>query len=283
MFTIGDFATHGSVSVRMLRHYDAVGLLRPARVDAVSGYRYYAAGQLARLNRIIALKGLGLTLEQVREILDEKIDVGELRGMLRLREAELEASMSADAARLAQVGERLRMIESEGRMSSEDIVTKRITPVRVAELTGTADRAAPESIGPVIQPLYDELFARLERAGVTPVGAGLAYYEQGSEGEDSVVVHAAVQVGPDVGRAGARGAGAGTYDFSVVDLPEVPVAATIVHRGSMDGVMASLQTLARWIESNGYRSVGHPRELHLACEGGPENWVTEIQEPVVRA
>ena len=70
MFTIGDFARHGRVSVRMLRHYDATGLLRPARVDPASGYRFYEAGQLARLNRIIALKDLGFTLEQVRTMLD---------------------------------------------------------------------------------------------------------------------------------------------------------------------------------------------------------------------
>ncbi len=61
MFSIGDFARHGRVSVRMLRHYDAIGLLRPDRVDAVTGYRYYEGGQLARLNRIVALKDLGFT------------------------------------------------------------------------------------------------------------------------------------------------------------------------------------------------------------------------------
>jgi len=73
MFTIGDFARHGRVSVRMLRHYDATGLLRPARVDPASGYRFYEAVQLARLNRIIALKNLGFTLDQVRAMLDEHV------------------------------------------------------------------------------------------------------------------------------------------------------------------------------------------------------------------
>jgi hypothetical protein len=48
MFSIGDFARHGRVSVRMLRHYDAIGLLRPAHVDPATGYRSYTAGQLAR-------------------------------------------------------------------------------------------------------------------------------------------------------------------------------------------------------------------------------------------
>ncbi|EPY92305.1 hypothetical protein K530_53985 [Streptomyces noursei CCRC 11814] len=82
MFSIGDFARYGRVSARMLRHYDAIGLLPPARTDPVTGYRSYAAAQLARLNRIIALKDLGFSLQQVAAILDEQVGAAELRGML---------------------------------------------------------------------------------------------------------------------------------------------------------------------------------------------------------
>jgi len=77
--------------MRMLRHYDALGLLRPARVDAVTGYRSYEACHLSRLNRIVALEGRGFTLAQVQAFLS----AGELRGMLRLRQAELQSQMAA--------------------------------------------------------------------------------------------------------------------------------------------------------------------------------------------
>src|SRR5919107_2651682 len=99
MLSIGHFARHGRVSVRMLRHYDAIGLLQPACVDRATGYRSYDAGQLSRLNRIVALKGLGFTLEQVRYILDE-VSVEELRGMLRLRQAELQSQIPNHTAPL---------------------------------------------------------------------------------------------------------------------------------------------------------------------------------------
>jgi DNA-binding transcriptional MerR regulator len=69
--------------VRMLRHYDAIGLLRPAHVDPTTGYRSYDAGQLSRLDRIVALKGPGFTLQQVRSVMDDEVGVEELRGMLR--------------------------------------------------------------------------------------------------------------------------------------------------------------------------------------------------------
>jgi DNA-binding transcriptional MerR regulator len=138
MFSIGDFAKLGRVSVRMLRHYDAIGLLRPAAVDPASGYRFYNADQLRRLNRVIALKDLGFTLQQVQAILDDKVDVVELRGMLRLRRAQIEAQLADDATRLAGVEARLRMIEKEGHMGTEDVVLKEVAPLRVATLSAVA-------------------------------------------------------------------------------------------------------------------------------------------------
>ncbi|MFE5972421.1 MerR family transcriptional regulator [Streptomyces sp. NPDC056460] len=273
MFTIGDFARHGRVSVRMLRHYDAIGLLRPARVDPHTGYRFYTAEQLALLNRVIALKDLGFTLEQVGAILDEKFDADELRGMLRLRQAELEAAMAEARARLAQVGARLRAIESEGRMSTQDVVVKKIPAVRIAELSGVAASFGPQHIGPVIGPLYDELCGRLEAAGLTGFGPGIAYYEDAGQGDGSVLVHAGMTVPEETAVEGVE----------VRVLPAIEEAATVVHRGSMDTVLPTAQTLARWIEANGYETRHYARELYLECPEDRSRWVTELQEEIVRA
>jgi DNA-binding transcriptional MerR regulator len=276
MFSIGDFAKLGRVSVRMLRHYDAIGLLTPAVVDPASGYRFYNAEQLRRLNRVIALKDLGFTLQQVQVILDDQVDVVELRGMLRLRRAQLEVQMTADAARLTGVAARLRMIEQEGHMNTQDVVLKEVASIRIAELAASAAGYGPEHISPVIGPLYPELMRRLEAANVTPTGPAIAYYEPDpGESGDAVTVHAGMPVsaGPDP-----------RYDFTVVDLPPIPTAATIIHHGSMDDVMQSLQTLARWIEDNGYRPVGYHREVYL--DYYPEKadqGVTELQVAVVKA
>ncbi|MEU1368565.1 MerR family transcriptional regulator [Streptomyces sp. NPDC005803] len=275
MFTIGDFARHGRVSARMLRHYDAVGLLRPARTDPATGYRSYEAAQLARLNRIIALKDLGFTLQQVRSVLDDEVGPKELRGMLLLRRAELEAAMAAAAARLAQVEARLRSIESEGHMSVDEVVIKSVPAVRVAELTGVAEGYGPDDITPVIGPLYDRLFPLLEGAGVRPAGPGVARYEEAPEGGGAIVVHAGVTVSAPVGPLGDTG-------VTVVELPPFE-AATIVHRGPMEAILPTAQTLARWIDAGGYRSAGYAREINLECPADREQWVTELQEPVTRA
>ncbi|MFJ9980796.1 MerR family transcriptional regulator [Streptomyces cyaneofuscatus] len=279
MFTIGDFARYGRVSRRMLRHYDAIGLLHPDRTDPATGYRFYGAAQLARLNRIIALKDLGFTLQQVRDVLDERVGPEELRGMLRLRRAELAEAVAAATARLAQVEARLRSIESEGHMPADDVVIKTVPAVRVAELTGIAASYEPQDIGPVIGPLYEELFPLLEGAGVRPTGPGIAWYEDaphGSpEGGGAVVVHAGVTVAAPVGPVGGTG-------VRVVELPPFE-AATIVHRGAMDDVLPAAQTLARWLDANGYRSTGYAREVNLECPADRSQWVTELQEPVAKA
>ncbi|MEU8131661.1 MerR family transcriptional regulator [Micromonospora sp. NPDC049049] len=274
MFTIGDFARLGRVSVRMLRHYDSIGLLPPASVDPHTGYRFYRADQLRRLNRVIALKELGLTLEQVRSIVDDAVDVAELRGMLRLRRSQLAEQLAADTARLTAVEARLRMIESEGRMTTQDVVLKEIAPVRVAELIAVAPSYQGEDIGPVIQPLYPELFRRLTAAGITPTGPSIAWYEPVDPGGDAVVVHAGVLV--DVEPSAAP-------DVTVRDLPELRTAATTIHHGAMDDVEPSMQALARWIEANGYRTDGFAREVYLDyCPDTPEKGVTELQVAVYR-
>src|SRR5215472_3824679 len=219
MFSIGEFAHHGRVSVRMLRHYDAIGLLRPASTDPVTGYRFYTARQLADLNRAIALKDLGFTLQQVQAILAENVTAAELRGMLKLRRAEIQSQIEAESARLARVEARLMTIEDEASTPADGVVLKRLPAARVAELTGTAAGFEPEAITPVIQPLYHQLWCQLATAGVAAAGPALAHYEDSPAGDGGVVVHAAVPVFSD---AGAE------HGFAVVELAAVEDAAAIV-------------------------------------------------------
>src|SRR5579862_3224485 len=199
----------------MLRHYDAIGLLRPATIDAVSGYRFYQAVQLAELNRIIALKDLGFTLGQVQAILAERVTAAELRGMLKLRRAEIFERIEAETARLARVEARLLTIEDEARVPVDGVVIKRLAPVRVGELTGTAAGYEPEAITPVIGPLYCELWQQLAAAGVPAAGPAVAYYEDTTGGDGAIVVHAAVPVVTE-----PRGEHRREPGFRVVDLPE---------------------------------------------------------------
>jgi predicted transcriptional regulator YdeE len=111
MLKIGEFAQEGQVTIKTLHHYAKLGLLKPIWTDRFTGYRYYSREQLSRLNRIMALKDLGFTLEQIGQVLQEEMTLDELRGMLRLKQAELAQHIGEAQARLARIEERLLRIE----------------------------------------------------------------------------------------------------------------------------------------------------------------------------
>ena len=206
----------------------------------------------------------------MQSIVDDEVSPEELRGMLRLRQAELRTRIDADAARLRQVEARLAIIEKEGTMPGEDVQLTSLPAVRMAYCSGVAGGFDPADIGPVIQPLYPQLCTALDRAQVMPTGPSLAWYEDAPDG--GVLVHAGLPVTIEPG----------SYDgFDVVDLPAVEQAATIVHRGVMDDVMPTVQTLAQWIDAHGYKSTGYNRELYISYGDGPGPWAVELQEPVV--
>ena len=157
-------------------------------------------------------------------------------------------------------------------MPTDEIVVKSVPAVRVARLTATAASYEPEDIGPVIQPMYPQLFERLGRAGVAPAGHGIATYE--SADGDAVVVRAGVTVAVEPSPA---------YDFEVVDLPAIAEAATVLHRGKMDDVDTSYQAVAAWIEAHGYKQKGFAREVYVRYgEGDPADWVTELQLEITK-
>lgn len=132
MFRIGDFSKLSRVSVKTLRYYDELGLLKPAHVDRFTGYRYYSADQLLQLNRILALKDLGFSLEQTTRSIQGTLTLAQMSEILRMKHAELQWRVQDNQARLARVEARLRSIEHENMMPKDDVVLKSIEAKTVA-------------------------------------------------------------------------------------------------------------------------------------------------------
>src|SRR5512138_3101742 len=121
MIKIGDFARLGQVSIVTLRHYDEIGLLKPAQVDRFTGYRYYSLDQLPRLNRILALKDLGFSLEETARLLDDALSPAQMRALLRTKQVQLQQRVAEEQARLVRVEARLRQIEQEEIMPTYEV------------------------------------------------------------------------------------------------------------------------------------------------------------------
>ena len=98
MLKIGEFSKLSRVSVRMLRHYDEIGLLKPAETDRFTDYRYYGEDQLPTAGRIAALKDMGFSLADIVRILAVYDDREQLERFFSARQMELEA-LSQDTAR----------------------------------------------------------------------------------------------------------------------------------------------------------------------------------------
>jgi DNA-binding transcriptional MerR regulator len=121
MLKIGDFSRLSQVSVKTLRYYDEVALLKPTQVDEVSGYRYYAVAQLRHLHRILALRDLGFSLDQIGYVLEADLSIEELRGMLRLRRAEQQQRLLEEQERLDRVEALLQLIHHENTVNTDTV------------------------------------------------------------------------------------------------------------------------------------------------------------------
>lgn len=272
MLSIGEFARLGQVSPRMLRHYDELGLLRPEQVDPTNGYRSYGARQLGRLHRLLALRDLGFTLDQIGGLLNEEPPIEQLRGMLRLRRAQIEETVDEEKARLRRVEAHLRALEGSDTMDVQDIVVKHTQPLRIAEALGTAPGFGHENLGPVFAELLPVVLAHLARIDARP-GISVAYYDEPAD-DGSVCLHTGFDVGDQDVSDGDR--------VRIVDLPVIEVAS-VVHRGPMDTIVPAYEALARWIENSGYHPVGRSRELyHEWHDEDPTRHVTELQLPIAR-
>lgn len=270
MFVIGQFAQLAKVSVRTLRHYDEVGLLRPAAVDNVTGYRSYSASQLPALNRILVLKDLGFTLAEITRMIESGVGNDELVGMLRLRQAEAERDAADERRRLARVAARIDILTGVPEMTISDtdsaVVVKPLDPVRVAVIGEQADGFDVE-FAPIFARLYPALFGELGRCDVQPAGPTYGLYDARSDG--TIDIFAGVVVAPDA-----------EIDSSAVtlrDLPAVDRAATLVHAGSMETVTRSYAILDHWIGAAGEKPLGYSREVYLDCPEDQDDWITELQ------
>ncbi len=267
MLSIGDFARLAGVSVRMLRHYDRLGILVPARVDEWTGYRSYSADQLPRANRLVALKDLGFPLEQVGSLLDDGMPPERVRALLEARRDELRAQVAADTRRLAGVEARLRLIERGSPMTE---YTE--TPLPELSLVGTtATVAEMDEIEAEIGPMFDRVNAAIAQAGAAYTGPGVATYD--AQGERMLVT-----VGEQIGDA-AVPAG-----LARVRVPSAARAVTgRLEAPDLAGIQAAWQDLVAEVERRGLRASGPGREVyHATPHDGPDaaGWVIDLQQPV---
>lgn len=288
MVKIGDFARLCRVTVKTLRHYDQIGLLVPAEVDPFTGYRYYSLEQLPRMNRILALRDLGFSLDEIQTLLSENLSTQGMQQIFRSKEAEIKARINEEQERLRRIRARLRVIEKEaGSMSEYEVALSRQEPMRILSVRDTIPSYVDQGR------LWGELVSyttanRINWAKDGQFGGryGTIYHnseeEAGIDAEVFVILDDGVESGMQSGmESGSQSFGGGR--IKTRDLEGYETVASVIHHGSYHLLGEAYSALFRWIENNGYESAGPHIEFYIKSivdTKDPEEMVTRIQVPV---
>lgn len=265
-YKIGVFAQLNKVSIKTLHHYDEIGLLKPAYVDANNGYRYYTSSQLPDLHHILALRQIDFSLEEIKSVLNGASE----EALLRNKKQELSDQIYD---RMKQIASIESYLVHANHQPLPHVVIKSLPEVTVARMH-------------VELKAYEELFDWMPKFGMEMERCGcvcalpdycFTLYEEVDD-QDANVHAVLCQAVTKIAK-----------ESEIVDcciMPEVPEAACMYHQGAYTDFPKTYQALIAYIEENGYEMIGTPRECYIDGIWNKENqkdWLSEIQIPVKKA
>ncbi len=275
MFQIGEFSKLVRVSPRMLRHYEKCGLIYPAKVDAMTGYRLYSAEQIPLLSRIVQLRDIGFNIDEIGDALPHFEDEGYILRALEKKESAIRASIETENDKLVKLA-RLRdsFVEKEITIMAYEVVLKELPKIPALTLRKTISDYRRE--GELWQKLGGYM-AQNKIACPDSEESGYSIYWDDEHKERDVDVEIAIPV---------EKMGASSDGFVYRELEAIPLAATLRWQGPYDGGYdATIEKLGAWMEENGYAFAGHVRGCSIrtpADQSDPNNYLTELQIPVVK-
>lgn len=263
LYRIGLFANMNHVTIKALRHYDELGILKPVYVDEASGYRYYASAQIPVIHQILSLRSMGFSLEDIREVQNGYPE----RELLLKRKQNLLAEIAEKTAKLAQVESYL---SSNRRETDYHVRIKPLPEVIVASMR----KRIPDYGGLCeFMPFMGHEMEKQDCICAEPEYCFSIYHdgEYREEDIDVEICEAVTEKKRD------------TEFLKFKVIPAVETAACILHKGPYEGFPHSYAAILDFVEKNGYEICGYPRESYIDGvwnKESEEEWLTEIQFPV---
>ena len=255
----------------MLRYYEKCGLLHPAEIDRFTGYRLYSAVQIPLLSRIVALRDMGFSTDEIEEALPYFNDAEAMQKILERKIGEIRSTIDAEQNKLKKIAALRGALEKECVNMIYNAELKTLKAEYVLSLRETIPAYNSES------QLWEKLSKFMIENDIACDKGGYSIYHDTEYKEDNVDVEIAVPVQK---RSESKGA------FQYKELEAIPLAATIRFSGPYEGYSSAMGNLAKWIEENGYIMDGPIRGLAVACPAdvnSPDDYLTEIQVPVKKA
>ncbi|MBT2763637.1 MerR family transcriptional regulator [Paenibacillus sp. ISL-20] len=255
MMKISAFAKVSGISIKTLRYYDELGLLKPAHVDEQSGYRYYSEEQLLTVKRIAAYKEQGFTLEQLQPFFEEDIDTDVVKNKLADKMTELQHAMRTLQLQLDEVNSRMSRLEPSEAGDPAG-------PIRIREVPSQLAASIRDQVPPSqLCLLLDEITKYAIFYGEPEVSQLIILWHDDGSGNANVAdIEIAIPITGDIPANGRV-----RVDF----LPELQSAASLVHRCDPYGYSCpAVPELKAWISSQGLvQSDREPiREIYLTSD-----------------
>lgn len=269
MFKISTFAKLSKLSLKTLRYYDQIGILKPHKVHDDTGYRYYSADQLLELNRILIYKELGFTLPQIAQLLQENISYEQIQGMLRLKRSEIQQMIDMEQTKLARIEERIQLMERDGHLEPGQEIRIKAEAAQIFMFYNVSGR---EELIPSQLLHLDSLLSKDTRPWIQGPQVILWREVDGKEDEFEF----------EVGYFLTGEPASVPEPFQLRTLPREPMVASMAFHSHSNFDVAACVYLARWIENNNYQIKEHEpgRELYLPLSREQDAQYIEIQIPI---
>jgi DNA-binding transcriptional MerR regulator len=269
MLRIGDFSKLSRISIRMLRHYDEIGILHPECVDDFTGYRYYSESQLPQAGRIQALKSLGFRLSTIKESFDKYGDAREVEGILLAKRKELEVEAMEIRQKIQYIDSTLKWLRKDGNFMDYNVTLKAVPERYVASVRQVIP--AYDQEGMLWELMCRELGPQKVQNAVPDYGMAIFHDEGHREHDPDVEIQVSV---------------VGKYeDTEHVKFKTVPPiqTASVTYKGSYEQITRVNEAVANWIVENGYDFNGKSFCIyHVAPNqaASSKDLVTEVCFPI---
>lgn len=271
MLKIGDFSKLSRISIRMLRHYDEIGLLMPKTTDSFTSYRYYSEEQLPVAGRINALKDMGFGLSAIGEILKSYDDAQKMAEFLSVKKAEVKTEAEEAARRLRLLETAIIRLRKDGTTMSYNVTLKTLPERYVASVRQVIP--AYDQEGTLWNILVKET-APLNIQEGDPCYT-LAIFHDGEYKENDVDVEVQKSV---------RGSYPNTQHVVFKTEPPILIASA-TYKGGYDKIDGATEAVANWVRDSGYDFDGLSFNIYHVSPHETQNseeWVTEVCYPVKR-
>lgn len=265
MLKIGYFSKLSRISIRMLRHYDEMGLLTPADIDDFTGYRYYNEAQLSTANRITALKYMGFSLATIAEIMKSYDDPSALSRFLAVKQAEVQEEAVEVAQRLLLLDTAIKRLREDKTMMNYNVTLKTMPERYVASVRKTISSYEQEGM---LWGILMQETAPLKMQDADTCHA-IAIFHDGEHKESDVDVEVQKSV---------KGIYKNTENVVFKTEPALEIASTIC-KGSYEQMNAVNEAVAKWVQDNGYAFTGPAFNIYHVSPHetkNPDEYVTEV-------